>query len=89
MACGFLGMRENLAPTKAMEGNAYEAPGGRRMQLPRHLLDAIQRMRDNDELREVLGDNFVTLYCDVKSSEHDAYQQVISPWERQHLLLNV
>ncbi len=89
LACGFLGMRENLAPTKAMEGNAYEAPGGRRMQLPRHLLDAIQRMRDSDELREVLGDNFVTLYCDVKSSEHDAYQQVISPWERQHLLLNV
>lgn len=89
LACGFLGMRENLAPTKAMEGNAYEAPGGRRMQLPRHLLDAIQRMRDNDELRDVLGDNFVTLYCDVKSSEHDAYQQVISPWERQHLLLNV
>jgi hypothetical protein len=25
----------------------------------------------------------------VKASEHDAYQQVISPWERQHLLLNV
>ena len=21
--------------------------------------------------------------------EHDAYQQVISPWEREHLLLNV
>ncbi|NWH08201.1 MAG: glutamine synthetase [Alphaproteobacteria bacterium] len=89
LACGFLGMRENMVPTRAMEGNAYEAPGGKRMQLPRHLLDAIQRMRDSDELREVMGDTFVTLYCDVKSSEHDAYQQVISPWERQHLLLNV
>jgi glutamine synthetase len=89
LACGYIGMKQNLSPTKAMEGNAYETPGGRRMQLPRHLLDAISRLRDSDELREVLGDTFVSLYCDVKSSEHDAYQQVISPWERQHLLLNV
>ena len=36
-----------------------------------------------------VGENFVLLYCDVKASEPDAYQQVISPWERQHLLLNV
>jgi glutamine synthetase len=35
------------------------------------------------------GDAFVDLYSDVKAGEHDAYQQVISPWERQHLLLNV
>ena len=89
LACGYIGMKQNLSPTRAMEGNAYETPGGRRMQLPRHLLDAISRLRDSDELREVLGDTFVSLYCDVKSSEHDAYQQVISPWERQHLLLNV
>ncbi|MBI1237909.1 MAG: glutamine synthetase [Alphaproteobacteria bacterium] len=89
LACGYLGMRENLAPTKPMEGNAYESQGGKRMQLPRHLLDAIQRLRDSDALSDVLGESFVTLFCDVKSSEHDAYQQVISPWERQHLLLNV
>ena len=41
------------------------------------------------DLKEVLGETFVLLYSDVKASEHDAYQQVISPWERQHLLLNV
>ena len=41
------------------------------------------------DLKEVLGETFVILYSDVKVSEHDAYQQVISPWERQHLLLNV
>jgi glutamine synthetase len=88
LACGYLGMTEGLVPNKPMEGNAYES-GTKRMQLPRHLLDAIVRMRASDELAQVLGENFVTLYCDVKSSEHDAYQQVISPWERQHLLLNV
>lgn len=88
LVCGFMGMSQNLVPTKAMEGNAY-AKSGRRMQLPRHLLDAIVEMRASKDLRAILGDTFVTLYCDVKASEHDAYQQVISPWERQHLLLNV
>jgi glutamine synthetase len=37
----------------------------------------------------VLGQDFVTVYLDVKHTEHEAYQQVISAWEREHLLLNV
>ena len=86
LACGYLGMVENLTPTKAMEGNAYESS---RYQLPRHILDAVNRFRNCADLKEVLGEDFVYLFSDVKASEHDAYQQVISPWERQHLLLNV
>ena len=86
LACGYLGMTQNLSPTKPMEGNAYESM---RYQLPRHLLDAISRFRNSQDMRELLGEAFVDLYSDVKTSEHDAYQQVVSPWERQHLLLNV
>ena len=86
LACGYLGMIENLAPTRAMEGNAYESS---RYQLPRHILDAVVKFRASADLKSVLGESFVLLYSDVKASEHDAYQQVISPWERQHLLLNV
>jgi glutamine synthetase len=86
LACGYLGMIENLVPTKAMEGNAYEST---RYQLPRHILDALAKFRASGDLKEILGEKFVVLYSDVKNSEHDAYQQVISPWERQHLLLNV
>jgi glutamine synthetase len=86
LVCGYLGMIENLIPTKAMEGNAYEST---RYQLPRHILDAIARFRASGDLKDALGEDFVLLYNDVKASEHDAYQQVINPWERQHLLLNV
>jgi len=86
LACGYLGMIENLSPTKAMEGNAYEST---RYQLPRHILDSVAKFRVSADLKDVLGEQFVLLYSDVKNSEHDAYQQVISPWERQHLLLNV
>ena len=86
LACGYLGMIENLTPTRAMEGNAYESS---RYQLPRHILDAVAKLRGSGDLKDILGERFVQLFGDIKASEHDAYQQVISPWERQHLLLNV
>jgi glutamine synthetase len=31
----------------------------------------------------------VDLYVAVKRHEYKEFQQVISPWEREHLLLNV
>ncbi|MGB5093365.1 MAG: glutamine synthetase family protein [Parvibaculum sp.] len=86
LACGYIGMVNNLTPTKEMKGNAYES---KRYALPRHLLDALDHLRTASELKEVLGARFVQIYMDVKYTEHEAYQQVISAWEREHLLLNV
>ena len=40
-------------------------------------------------LRQLLGDEFVEALIMVKEVEHEAYQRVISSWEREHLLLNV
>lgn len=86
LACGYIGMVNNLTPTKEMKGNAYES---KRYALPRHLLDALDHLRTASELKEILGARFVQIYMDVKYTEHEAYQQVISAWEREHLLLNV
>ncbi len=47
------------------------------------------RLHRCKELRDILSDEFVDLVVAVKQAEHDEYQDVISPWERQHLLLNV
>jgi len=86
LACGYLGMANKLTPTNEMKGNAYES---KRFALPRHLLDALTNLRASTDLKEVFGQRFVQLFLDVKYTEHDAYQQVISAWEREHLLLNV
>jgi glutamine synthetase len=37
----------------------------------------------------VLGKNFVDVYLAVKETEHDEFMRVISPWEREHLLMHV
>ncbi|MEX0923139.1 MAG: glutamine synthetase family protein [Rhodovibrionaceae bacterium] len=85
LACGYLGMMEKLKPTKAIEGSAYRLAHT----LPRTLHHALDRLGASRPLKNVLGDDFVEVVRAVKDAELNAYQQVISSWEREHLLLNV
>jgi glutamine synthetase len=85
LACGYLGMRDNLPATGAVQGSAYELPH----QLPRNLEDALHLLQEDEDLREILGERFVTVFCAIKASEHEAFFRVISSWEREYLLLNV
>ena len=39
--------------------------------------------------RTVLGKEFITVYSEIKELEFDEFMKVISPWEREHLLLHV
>jgi glutamine synthetase len=86
LACGYLGMIDGTEPTPPMVGNAYES---KRHTLPRHMLDAIAKFSRAKDLHEIIGKDFATVFIEVKQEEHSAYQQVISAWEREHLLLNV
>jgi glutamine synthetase len=86
LICGYLGMVDMLEPTAPLQKNAYSVKSQR---LPRHLLDALYNLRRSTALREALGETFVSVFLEVKLAEHEAYQQVISAWEREHLLLNV
>lgn len=86
LVCGWLGMVDGLEPTAPLQKNAYTVKSQR---LPRHLLDALSNLRGSRALRDALGDTFVSVFLEVKAAEHAAYQQVISAWEREHLLLNV
>ncbi len=86
LACGYLGMIRETEPHPPMLGSAYESS---EHSLPRHVLDAMANFEEAKELHEILGSTFATVYAEVKHEEHLEYQQVISAWEREHLLLNV
>lgn len=85
LACGLLGLIEKRGPGRETQGDAYVAEDA----IPRGLGDALQRFRENAALQEVLDPQFCALYDAVKELEYRAFLQVISPWEREHLLLNV
>ena len=85
LACGYLGIKEEIEPEKPISGSAFE----RRHNIPKYLPDALKRLKISDTLIDLLGKDFITLYTEIKQTEHDAYQNVISAWEREHLLLKV
>ncbi|MGO1120740.1 glutamine synthetase family protein [Rhodovibrionaceae bacterium A322] len=85
LACGYLGMTEKRKPRKPVEGDAYRLAHT----LPRTLYDSLNRLTSSRPLKQILGEEFVLALQAVKEAELDAYQEVISSWEREHLLLNV
>jgi len=85
LACGYLGMKNKIEPTPECKGDAYLGA----FELPRSLIEALTRLREETALHEVLGKEFVTVYTEVKEIEHAEFMKVISPWEREHLLLHV
>ena len=46
-------------------------------------------LRECEPLIEIFGDSFVSAFTLVKEAEYEVFLQVISSWEREHLLLNV
>ncbi len=85
LACGYLGMTQGLKPKRDVKGSAYRLAHT----LPRTLQDALYRFGGNRHIKEILGEDFVAAVVAVKEAELAEYQQVISSWEREHLLLNV
>lgn len=85
LACGYLGLKKKIQPREAFKGLPYEAPHA----LPRSVLDALERFEATPELQELLGVQFSSVYAAIKRHEYSDFLKVVSPWEREHLMLNV
>jgi glutamine synthetase len=85
LACGYLGMVEELEPTIPFEGSAYSMPYA----LPREISHALDVMEQCEAMKEILGPKMIEVLVAVKKLEYETYLHVISSWEREHLLLNV
>ncbi|SLN31938.1 Gamma-glutamylputrescine synthetase PuuA [Aquimixticola soesokkakensis] len=85
LACGYLGLMEKSDPRPPCVGDAYNQSEG----ISESLGVALDVFEEADALRGVLGEEFCKVYEIVKRTENAAFLQVISPWEREHLLLNV
>jgi glutamine synthetase len=85
LACGYLGLMEKKAPRPEFAGSAYVD----NEDIPVNLGDALDLFEENTALQEVFGVDFCKVYDSVKRNEYKEFLQVISPWEREHLLTNV
>ncbi|NOR32374.1 MAG: glutamine synthetase [Sulfitobacter sp.] len=85
LACGYLGLMDKKKPKPEFKGDAYEGEGD----IPQVLGSALDLFEEATSLHDVLGPDFARVYAIVKRAEYDEFLQVISPWEREHLLMNV
>jgi len=74
-----------MPPTEPLESSAYEE----KHTLARTFVAAHEDFLADDVAVRLFGQRFVTGYASVKELEYTEFMRVISPWERQHLLLHV
>jgi len=87
LACGYLGLKQKLMPTKPTNDNAAE--DCEYVELARTLEEGLRLLESCPELAEIMGKRFIKAYVGVKRSEFETYHEVISSWEREYLLMNV
>ncbi|THF58956.1 glutamine synthetase family protein [Ollibium composti] len=85
LACGLIGMTNKAKAEPPVLTTANEDE----IDLPRGLLEAVDLFEADEELAAVLGKSFATTYAAIKRAEFETFMEVISPWEREYLLLNV
>lgn len=85
LACGYLGMIEGVHAQAPVEGSAYELP----FSLHPNMHAAITALQNSAAMHNAFGDEFVDLYCLVKQDECRVFEQIVTPWEREILMLNV
>ncbi|HVY84920.1 MAG TPA: glutamine synthetase family protein [Caulobacterales bacterium] len=85
LVCGYIGIRDAIEPSEMVEGNAYKW----KRTLPRTLAEALDRFKECKPVIELLGEHFCASFQRIKAHELNAFDGVISSWERDHLLLKV
>ncbi|RRI03052.1 glutamine synthetase [Mesorhizobium tamadayense] len=85
LACGLIGMNNKIKAEPPVLTSANEDE----IDLPRSLLEAVDLFEADKELCAILGKSFAATYAAIKRAEFETFMEVISPWEREYLLLNV
>jgi len=85
LACGLSGILEKIEPDAPSSKSVNEDL----IELPRGLLEAVALFEQDKLLHDILGTSFITTFAAIKRMEFETFMRVISPWEREYLLLNV
>lgn len=85
LATGLLGMQNKITPRKQVTGDV----AGIKENIPTTVHHSIALMKNSDVMADMLGQELVDMYTKIKQKEIDLYDQIITPWEREYLLLGV
>jgi len=85
LSAGYLGIKKKLKATAETKKAAYNV----NLSLTDSIYQSIDFFSRSKEAKEIFGETFVDLFCSIKDLEVNAYNKIITAWEREYLLLNV
>jgi len=85
LAAGYMGLVQKIEPRPAATGEVWDEGAS----LPESLGEALDAFSGAGDIRAVLGEDFCAVFEAIKTAELNDFQREISPWEREHLMLNV
>ena len=85
LSAGYLGIKKKLKATPETKKAAYNV----NVSLTESIYQSIDTFSRSKEAKEIFGETFIELFCSIKDLEVNAYNKIITAWEREYLLLNV
>jgi len=85
LASGLAGIKNKLKPTAPFEGDTY----GEKIAITRSMEKALGHLNELDDFGNIISAEFLNAYQMVKCKELNDYKRLITPWERENLLLSV
>ena len=85
LTCGYLGITRKIQPGPAEAGEPDEDA----YPIPLTIDEALTLFEEATDIHAILGETFCMIFDEVKRKEMQLFHREISPWEREHLLLNV
>lgn len=83
VGAGLWGIEHKIEPEAPIKGNAYEKTFPKRLQLPRTLWDASQRLKASKPARALFGDAFVDHFAASREWEEREFRKHITDWEME------
>jgi glutamine synthetase len=84
LGAGLHGIEHAIEPGAEFKGNAYAATNVPR--IPRALWESVQLLEQSALAREIFGNDVIDHYLNTARVELDAYDTVVTCWERQRYL---
>jgi glutamine synthetase len=81
IAAGLYGIEHRIEPPDEFVGNGYEATDVDRV--PRALYEAIDEWEGSETAAAAFGEDVVAHYANAARVEQEAYDQVVTSWERE------
>ena len=86
LASGFLGIKNKINPSPETKESLFNEET---TTLPTNVNEALELIQKDNDLKEIFGEKFIKTLVAMRKVEYLAYMEVVSPWEREYLLLNV